>query len=213
MKKKLLGYYDYTVVLTYVGMGCAFYGIMQAVNEHFLNAVVFLMMAGICDMFDGTIASTKNRNRDEKRFGIQIDSLSDLISFGVMPAVFVYMICDKDTIAGMIAGLYVLAALIRLAYFNVTEEERQGMTSEKRTIFQGLPVTTIAVLLPVAYMVQTEMASVRWKSIYLLLLLLCGSGFLMPFEIKKPNVIGKICLVILGILEAAGILFLGWDLI
>ena len=87
--KKPLGYYDYTVVLTYVGMLCAIIAIFLSINMNYLDAVIFLMLSGVCDMFDGTIAATKNRNANEKRFGIQIDSLSDLISFGIMPAVFV----------------------------------------------------------------------------------------------------------------------------
>ena len=48
------------------------------------------MIAGLCDMFDGKIASTMERTRQEKRFGVQIDSLSDLICFGVLPALIVY---------------------------------------------------------------------------------------------------------------------------
>lgn len=73
---------------------------------------------------------------------------SDLISFGVMPAIFVYMITGKSIAGGVIGGLFTLAALIRLAYFNVTEEERQQQTNERRTVYQGLPVTSIAGLLP-----------------------------------------------------------------
>lgn len=90
MKKKLLGYYDYTVILTYCGVLFSLLGILRVISQNYWNAVFCLMLAGVCDMFDGTVASTKDRNASEKRFGIQIDSLSDLISFGVMPAVFVY---------------------------------------------------------------------------------------------------------------------------
>lgn len=53
MKKKLLGYYDYTVVLTYCGMLSAFCGILQAIGQNYWNAVFCLMLAGVCDMFDG----------------------------------------------------------------------------------------------------------------------------------------------------------------
>ena len=152
MKKKLLGYYDYTVILTYCGMLSAFVGILRLLSQDYWNAVVCLMVAGVCDMFDGAVAATKTRTESEKRFGIQIDSLSDLISFGVFPGIFVYIISGKQTPVGVIAALFVLCALIRLAYFNVLEEERQRMTSEKRESYLGVPVTTIAILLPAVYL-------------------------------------------------------------
>lgn len=126
MKKKLLGFYDYTVVLTYCGMLFAFAGILQVLAQNYLEGVFCLMFAGICDMFDGAVASTKERTAEEKRFGIQIDSLSDLVSFGVFPAVFVYMISGRHPLAGLFGALFALCALIRLAYFNVLEETRQS---------------------------------------------------------------------------------------
>jgi len=209
--KKMLGYYDYTVVLTYVGMLCAFTSILMAINCNFLDSVMLLMLAGLCDMFDGTVASTKERSFSEKRFGIQIDSLSDLISFGIMPAIFVYMISEKNFAIGIVSSLYALSALIRLAYFNVLEEERQNHTSEKRSVFQGVPVTTIAILLPVIYILNVEN---RFKSFipYAVLLCFCGIGFLSPIEVKKPNLVGKICLIIVGLAEAFGIFFVGLKL-
>ncbi len=209
---KPLGYYDYTVVLTYIGMICSFIAIILSINENYIDAVILLMMAGACDMFDGTVASTKDRTPEEKRFGIQIDSLSDLISFGVMPAIFVYMITGKGMAGGVIAALFVLAALIRLAYYNVNEEERQQQTNENRRFFHGLPVTTIAVLLPVVFLGQRT-GKIHGVISYMVLLILCGVGFLSPIEIQKPNFVGKICLIIVGIIEFLVVFLLGWDLV
>lgn len=210
--KKPLGYYDYTVVLTYMGMLSSFIGILLSINEQFLEAVVCLIFSGLCDMFDGAVASTKERNLKEKRFGIQIDSLSDLISFGVMPALFVFMICKKTMISAAIGGFFVLAALIRLAYYNVNEEERQNISDDKRTVFQGVPVTTVAVLLPMAFVLNSNS---HRESImpYLILLAVCGIGFVSPIEVKKPGLTGKICLILVGVLEIIGVFFLGWDLV
>lgn len=213
MKKKLLGYYDYTVILTYCGMLFSFYGILRVINQHYWNATLCLMLAGVCDMFDGMIASTKDRNEDEKKFGIQIDSLSDLISFGVFPAVYVYMISGKDAFVGLISSLFVLCALIRLAYFNVLEEQRQRRTTESRKCYLGVPVTTIAVFLPAVYLLYDYRLC---KSVlcFPILLIVMGIGYLLPVEIKKPGVIGKVCLILLGILETlVMVLFMGWDAI
>lgn len=213
MKKKLLGYYDYTVILTYCGMLFAFFGLLWVLGQDYWKAAVCLMLAGVCDMFDGAVASTKDRNRSEKRFGIQIDSLSDLVSFGVLPAVFVYMISDKNVLVGMVASLFVLCALIRLAYFNVMEEERQERTSESRKTYLGVPVTVIAVLLPAVYMLYDNRLC-KNMIFFPLLLIVMGIGYLLPVEIKKPEIIGKIGIILLGILEVIGmLLFMGWDAI
>ena len=213
-KPNAIGFYDYTVILTYAGMLCAFWAILMILDNRYWDALILLMASGLCDMFDGTVASTKkNRTDQQKRFGIQIDSLSDLLSFGVMPAVFVYEICDKNLMAGIIGSLFALAALIRLAFYNVCEEDRQHITGdEKRAVFYGVPVTTIAVLLPVVYLLECKKV-ISGMFPYMLLLILVGTGFLLPIEIKKPKLIGKICLIVVGIIEALGMLFLGWDLI
>lgn len=89
-KGKLLGYYNYTVILTYVGLLAGFSGILAALEGSYRSAMLCLMTAGFCDMFDGAIASTRKRTEQEKCFGIQIDSLCDLVCFGVLPAVLVY---------------------------------------------------------------------------------------------------------------------------
>ena len=137
--------------------------------------------------------------------------MSDLISFGVFPALFVYVFSDNSVASGFIAAFYVLAALIRLAYFNVLEEERQKQTTEPRKVYLGLPVTTIALMLPAVH-IAYDCAVFKNKMVYLVLLVFVMVGFVSPFEIKKPNALGKIGMVILGILEVLGVLFLmGWD--
>lgn len=212
MKKRLLGYYDYTVILTYCGMLFAFYGILCVLGQKYWEAILCLMFSGVCDMFDGAVASTKEgRTEQEKNFGIQIDSLSDLISFGVLPGIFVYMICGKSRFAAVVASAFVLCALIRLAYFNVLEAERQKKSEGKRKSYLGVPVTTIAVLLPIVYILYDHRICKR--VIYFpLLLIAMGIGYLSPVEIKKPGVIGKIGLIVLGALEAIALLFfMGWD--
>ena len=88
--KHLLGFYDYTVIITYAGTLSAFHGILSLLNNSPRQALICLMISGVCDMFDGTIAATKDRNRQEKRFGIQIDSHNDIVAIGLLPALFVY---------------------------------------------------------------------------------------------------------------------------
>lgn len=204
-KKTLLGYYDYTVILTYSGMLSAFIGILSSINEHFKAAVICLMLSGLCDMFDGAVASTKVRTKSQKRFGIQIDSLSDLISFGVLPAVFLYMYSGKSALSGVISSVYVLCSLIRLSYFNVLEENRQDNTDEKRSDYLGVPVTTVALLLPMIYLSYFCGIIKIWFSVMLIIL---GVFFILSVNVKKPNTYGKIAIILLGTAEIISLLII-----
>ncbi len=205
-KQKLLGYYNYTVILTYIGMLTGFIGIIYAFENNTFGAIICLMAAGFCDMFDGTIASTKERTQQEKYFGIQIDSLSDLICFGVLPAIIVYSQNRGNHIILAICALYLLCALIRLAYFNVDEQERQQSSDTLREIYYGLPVTMSALFLPV---VHGAVCMFSWRPSIALTAseLTMAIMFLIPFPLRKPKLIGKICIILCGFLEVAFVLF------
>lgn len=205
--KKPLGFYDYTVVLTYCGMLSAVAGIFLAMGGSFTGAMIALMVAGICDMFDGAVASTKKgRTAQEKTFGIQIDSLSDLISFGVMPGLFVYCISGRTTASAVVSAAFILAALIRLAYFNVLEEERQRQTTGRRESYLGVPVTTIALLLPLMYICRSFGLIGMSHVPFLVLLIVVACGFLAPISLKKPHIAGKIIMIVMGIAELAALI-------
>lgn len=204
----MLGYYNYTVILTYLSMLISFTGITYACNGNLHAALICLMISGLCDMFDGKIASTKtDRSDKERRFGIQIDSLSDLICFGVLPATIIYTLCEGSNSSFYVSGLYVLSALIRLAYFNVDEEERQNHSNETREIYYGLPVTSAALLIP-AFFGLAHIVSWPIATIGQIVLLIMSIAFLMPFQLKKPQLFGKISLIIVGGLEFV-MLFIG----
>lgn len=206
----LLGIYNYTVVLTYFGMLVAYTGITLALHGNLHGALVCLMLSGVCDMFDGKIASTKaDRTLREKRFGIQIDSLSDLICFGVLPAVIVYSASSGSDLSFYISGLYLLCALIRLAWFNVDEEERQSTQAGSRSVYYGLPVTTAALIVP-ALIGLGRMWSWPLDMVGPAALLVMGCAFLTPFRLKKPALPGKIGLLLCGGAELL-ILLMGID--
>ena len=85
----MIGFYDYTVILTYLSILSGTTGIILCLNGvgHPYLGMFFLLFSGLCDTFDGKVArSKKDRTEQMKKFGIQIDSLSDLIAFGVLPA-------------------------------------------------------------------------------------------------------------------------------
>ena len=137
----MIGVYDYTVVATYLALLLGLGGIYAAAQAKPLAAMLCLMLTGLLDAFDGRIARTKkDRTEQEKRFGIQIDSLNDLVCFGVLPAAIGWSTgCDALWFLATMS-FFALCALIRLAYFNVSEEERQDKTNENRAYDLGVPV-------------------------------------------------------------------------
>lgn len=193
----MLGVYNYTVVLTYFGMLVSFLGISFAAQGNLRSALTCLIISGVCDMFDGKIASTKVRTAKEKRFGIQIDSLSDLICFGVLPAMIVSRLTGSHSVGFYICGLYLLCTLIRLAWFNVDEEERQDQTQEARRVYLGLPVTTVALLLPLVFGIS-RVTGQPPRRVASVLLLAMSAAFLIPFKLKKPALLGKLGVLLCG---------------
>lgn len=203
----MIGFYNYTIILTYMGVASAIVGIVAAAQGNPTTAVICLMFSGLCDMFDGPVARRRKRNDQEKRFGIQIDSLADVICFGVLPAVIGFSVGVSRSGKAYLAILivYVLAALTRLAYFNVTEEERQEETDEKRKTYEGLPVTSVALIVPVIYGFR-DMLGLRFPLVYGASLICISLAFLIRFKVRKLGPLGMLILIGLGIAELIWVL-------
>ena len=210
----MIGFYDYTVVLTYISFTSSIIGIFCAVTGHPKWAVFCLALSGLCDMFDGKIARTKkNRTEDEKQFGIQIDSLCDVVCFGVFPIVLCYELGMRRIYSMAILVLYGLAGVIRLGYFNVMETKRQQETGENRKYYQGLPITSMSVVLPLLFVVSLILPGYHWF-LYALHITVAGVGilFVADFKFRKPT--NKELAVLVGIVGVAVLFILfyngGW---
>lgn len=219
----MIGFYNYTMVLTYLSLISAGLGIVVSLSGggHPYIGMFCLLICGLCDAFDGKVARTKSdRSEMEQKFGIQIDSLSDLVAFGVLPAcIGAAMLRCSPTVSGLIAQpdarlagkiltvlifgiliLYILAAMIRLAYFNVTEEERQKVETGARKFYTGLPVTSAALIYPAVLLLQ-YLIPADITLVYFGVMVLTGVAFLAKFQIRKPGLRGLLILVALGALE------------
>ena len=182
-KQDMLGFYDYTVVLTYISLVISVFGMTRALAGDFKVAILCLALSGLCDMFDGKIARTK---KDEKKFGIQIDSLCDVVCFGVFPALICYCL-GMDRIPGIIIlCLYCVASVIRLGYFNVMEEKRQNETSELRQYYQGLPITSMAIILPFIYLLRKGCGA-NFLLVIHVAVVVVGVLFISDIKVKKPQ--------------------------
>ena len=126
--------------ITSLSLLSGFYSIVSAIEGHFELAAVMLLISFICDGLDGRIARA---SRTSSQFGIEYDSLSDVVAFGVAPAVLAYAWALRPAgPLGIIAsGIYVVCAALRLARFNV----QTGSVDKRR--FVGLPVPGAAALI------------------------------------------------------------------
>ena len=122
----MIGFYDYTVILTYISLASSVIGMTQAIHGRFKVAVVLLAFSGLCDMFDGKIARTKkDRSEDAKAFGIQIDSLCDVVCFGAFPALICYLLGVRGVLGMTIIALYCVASVIPVSYTHLDVYKRQ----------------------------------------------------------------------------------------
>lgn len=223
----MIGFYNYTVILTYLSLLSAGTGILVSLagDGHPYWGIFFLLLCGLFDAFDGKVARTKADRSDlEMNYGIQIDSLSDIVAFGVLPACIGVALINTSEFFEKFFGngspklvifikyaifavlvLYILAALIRLAYFNVTEEERQRTEGGTRREYTGLPVTSAALIFPTV-MLFRYVLPFDISVVYIPVTIATGFAFLGKFSIPKPRLRGILIMVAIGLAEAIALL-------
>ena len=126
------GIYILPSIFTTFALFAGFYSIVASINGDYILAAISIMVAMLWDTLDGRVARLTN---SQSAFGAEYDSLSDLVSFGVAPALLVYLwsLSDLGRIGWLAAFIYLVCAALRLARFNT-----QVGTADKR-YFQGLP--------------------------------------------------------------------------
>lgn len=203
----IIGFYNYTVILTYISLLISVFGMIQAFGGGFRVAILCLALSGLCDMFDGKIARTKkNRTDDEKLFGVQIDSLCDVICFGIFPAMICFLIGVRGVLGSILIGYYCVCSVIRLAFFNVLETRRQAHEDGANKYYHGLPITSMAVILPIIFLLQAFVPSFVFIIVLHFALFIVGTLFIVDFKLKKPNNVALFFLV--AIVSAAVLIVL-----
>lgn len=185
---RLIGVYDYTVILTYGSLYSAVLGMTCSEQGRFSAAVICLLVSGFCDAFDGMVArSKKNRTEDEKAFGIQIDSLCDVVSFGVAPAFLCWKLGVNGVVGLACVFLFCLCGLIRLAFFNVVEGKRQQTEGGCNKVYRGLPITSSSLILPPVYLLRFVLSNTVFVALLHGLLLVTAFLFVLDVPVKKPD--------------------------
>lgn len=191
------GVYLVPSLLTITSLLCGVYAIVAVHNDEYTRAAVAILVALILDGLDGAVARLTNTQSD---FGVQLDSLADLVAFGVAPAILSYAWAIKPyTKMGWLFGsiiptaLFVSSGAFRLARFNV-----QTQTLDKR-YFVGLPIPAAAAVIasyvlfmresPSLVLFQHELLSDRITSA-LMVVIVYAMSFLMVSRLRYRSLKG-----------------------
>ncbi len=143
------GIYILPNTLTLCGMFCGFYAILASFRGDFIHAASAIIIANIFDGLDGWVARLTNTTT---KFGVELDSLSDLIAFGVAPAVLIYSwaLLPFGRIGLGASFIFVICGSLRLARYNVQKE-----TTESQA-FTGLPIPAAGTAIASLVLFYTE---------------------------------------------------------
>ena len=174
------GIYLLPNLFTTGAMFSGFYAITSAINHHFEAAAVALFIAMILDGLDGRVARMTNT---QSEFGVQYDSLSDMVSFGVAPGLVMYLwaFSSLGKVGLFAAFVHTAGGALRLARFNTQVE-----TADKR-YFQGLPSPAAAAILAGFLWMSLEYGYDVESIKYIVLLLTVCTGLLMVSNFRYSS--------------------------
>ncbi len=201
------GIYILPSLFTTGNVFCGFYAFISVMNEKFYVAAVAIVVAIIFDALDGRVARL---TKTTSEFGVQYDSLADVISFGMAPALLAYAWVLKPfgRLGWLAAFLFLLCGALRLARFNVTKPDKKGDN------FIGLPIPAAAAVIAsivIAFedIFKTKLDPMIMVAVVYLLAFLMVSNIKYPafkkFEFKKRVTFTRFMFVILFIYVLATI--------
>ena len=178
----MLGYWNKSVYITYFGAFIAVIGLLFTIKTGNMDySFSGMIVAMVCDMFDGKVArSIKNRKEVEKDFGVQIDSLADIVCFITIPAITIYLYGMTEIYQIILLALYVVCGVIRLGYFNV------AMSDKDKAIkcYSGLPVPVSVPIFSLVWLLHKTI-NFDITLIYTILLPIVGYLHISKVKIKK----------------------------
>ncbi len=152
---------------------------VSAIEGAYELAAWLVVLALIFDALDGRVARLTNTC---SRFGVEFDSLADIVSFGVAPALLIYMYIGHDygRIGIVVSAMFVVLGAIRLARFNVTTSQVEP------SVFIGVPIPTAAVFISVLVLIFEDYAGIHEYQ-YLVLIAAALLALLMVSNIRYPS--------------------------
>ena len=193
-----------SVILSYVGLVFAIIGMYICVTTgNILHALSCLIVSGVCDLFDGKVARMCKRTKDEVKFGIQLDSLVDTASFVVFPIIILLTIGLTDWYQLPVLALFAICGIARLGHFNCLVED----SDKPVDYYTGLPVTAIAIVLPLLYLLSYIIPSNIYPIVLTILIGVNALLNILTIKVKKPRGIAYPIFAIAAIVML--VLFLG----
>ena len=192
----IIGRWNRSVIITYFGMISAVAGIVFAITLKNVNyAYACLMVAGVCDLFDGAVARRVKRNEEEKAFGVQLDSLVDVISFIALPiAVFVASGLNSLWFLPLFA-VFAVSGIARLAYFNILTADSEAPIK----YYTGLPVTYSALIFPLVNLLRYVIDGIWFIVIYAAAIFVVSLLGVLRISVIKPKGIAYVFFAILAV--------------
>ncbi len=165
----------FTAASIFVGM----FSMVSAIRGEYELAAWLVVLALVFDALDGRIARLTNTC---SRFGVEFDSLADIVSFGVAPALLIYMYIGHDfgRVGIVVSAMYVVLGAIRLARFNVTTSQTEP------SVFIGVPIPTAAVFISVLVLIFEDYLSIHQYK-YFILIVAAFIALLMVSNIRYPS--------------------------
>jgi len=158
-----------------------FYSIVLSMKERYETAAWMILLSIIMDVLDGRVARLTKSSSD---FGVQYDSLADLVSFGMAPAILSYkwVLYQAGRIGWLVGFMFVTCGALRLARFNVL-----ASANESGDYFVGYPIPAAASLIAAFYLFTTAIGGLSAKVTEgIMLVLIIFTSFLMISTIKYP---------------------------
>lgn len=157
----------------------AFLSMLSSIKGDFGQAAWFIFISLIFDGLDGRVARLTNSC---SKFGVEFDSLADIVSFGIAPALLLYMYIGQDygRLGIVVSALYVIFGAIRLARFNV------AASKEEPGVFIGVPIPTAAIFIAIWILLLEKYIHLRTFEIGMLFMGLLIS-FLMVSNFRYPS--------------------------
>ncbi|MFN8670570.1 MAG: CDP-alcohol phosphatidyltransferase family protein [Candidatus Sericytochromatia bacterium] len=192
-----IGVYNLPNAITLLGLILSLSACFLSYNGQLSLAIICFMYAGVCDMFDGMVARKLPLKDEEKLFGVQLDSIVDVVSFGVAPVMISFHLGFNTTIDYVLSLLYACCATMRLAYFNIHGTSGEG----KIKYYTGLPVTFSAIIFPLVYTSTYSNNESFYQMLIRLTFFLVAIMFVLKIKIPKPQgifyVLSPICALFL----------------
>jgi CDP-diacylglycerol--serine O-phosphatidyltransferase len=171
------GIYILPNLFTTGNLFCGFWAIISVFQEKFFYAAVAILLACVFDILDGKVARLSGAT---SKFGVQYDSLADLVSFGIAPALlaFSWALRPYGKFGWLAAFLFVVCGALRLARFNV-----QSSSGEVK-YFKGLPIPAAASMIALTILLYLRLIETDWVKDIVILVMIYVLAFLMVSNIR-----------------------------